>query len=330
VYIVLAQVFGWYKTCYCMTSVWAGGGGYLDFSQQDVSNNKAWVLIWWSTGTVLTASVMALSMFYITVEWCQQSFLSTEDYGEAMKGLRMTRRYRSATFFVRRAARAVLWATLDQVERLAIMVGVIRKKRKTLLWTKKHTWSPDISDQPPMTSGRGQQNTSPSIELTDYDATHAQPQDTPAMPHSLFPPAINTRRPRNDSDAPLNPLNSGDRPRNTSDASFSPFSPPRPPRPSNESSAPLLQRPAQAHQYGEAEARTSSEAGRVSFQTPFIDHATPIHQEGWLGTESAVQSRQGYRRANSDPGLLPDFGGDMGQGGLGLRFDNIDLERGDS
>jgi hypothetical protein len=27
----MAQVFGWYKTCDCMTSNWAWGGGYLDF-----------------------------------------------------------------------------------------------------------------------------------------------------------------------------------------------------------------------------------------------------------------------------------------------------------
>jgi hypothetical protein len=252
---------------------------------------------------------MGLSMFYITVEWCQQSFLSTEDYTNAMKGLHMTRKYRSATFFVRRASRAVLWATLDQLERLAMAAEVIRKEQRTLLWTKEHTWNPEIPDRS-TTPTRRQHITSPSIELTDFDATRTQGQDTtPAIAHSLFPPAINTRRPRNASDASLSPLD--------------PLS--TPPRPSNESSAPLLpQRPAQAHRYGETEGRTSSEAGRVSFDTPFIEHG----QGSWLETESAVQSRQGYRRANSDPGLLPEFSGDMGQGGWGLRFDEGDLERG--
>jgi hypothetical protein len=308
IYIVCAQVFGWYKTCYCVSSIWAGGGGYLDFSQQDVSNSKDWVLVWWTTGTVLTASVLALSMFYITVEWCQQSFLSTEDYSEAMTGLRMTRRYRSVTFFVRRISRAVLWATLDQLEFLAIIAGVIKKRQKTLLWTKNHTWKPDIPRATAPTT-RNEHPLSPSIELTDYDATHAQVQDTPAMAHSLFPPT---------------------RPRNESDASLSPFDSPNRPRASNESSAPLMQRLSQAYQYGETEGRPSGE-GRVSFETPFLAQEAAVGREKrWLGTEDTVFSRQGYRRANSDPGSLPDFGGDMGQGGLGLRFDNVDLERGSS
>lgn len=30
-YIVLAQTFGWYRTCECQASVWGGGGGYIDF-----------------------------------------------------------------------------------------------------------------------------------------------------------------------------------------------------------------------------------------------------------------------------------------------------------
>jgi hypothetical protein len=64
---VLAQTFGWYKTCECITSTWAGAGGYLDFSVQDISNSS-WVLVYWTTGTVISGLVMILAMFYITVE----------------------------------------------------------------------------------------------------------------------------------------------------------------------------------------------------------------------------------------------------------------------
>jgi hypothetical protein len=272
-----------------MTSIWAGGGGYLDFNQQDVSNNKGWVLVWWSTGTVLTASVMALSMFYITVEWCQQSFLSTEDYGEAMKGLHMTRNYRSLTFFMRRISRAVLWATLDQLERLAKRTGVIRKRQNTLLWTKEHTWDPDIPRTATSTR-HDQHNASPATELTTTATT-------PAMPHSVFPPTINIR---DESDDPLPSSSLLSRP-----------------RPSDESSAPLIPRPSHA---GEAGGRKSSNDGRVSFETPFLEH-----EPRWRDT---TYNRPSHERGNSDAGLLPNFGGDMGQGGLGLRFDDIDVERG--
>jgi hypothetical protein len=38
-YIVLAQTFGWYRSCRCMSSVWGGGGGYIDF--EDITYYKA-------------------------------------------------------------------------------------------------------------------------------------------------------------------------------------------------------------------------------------------------------------------------------------------------
>jgi hypothetical protein len=67
VYIVAAQTIGWYKTCNCTTSTWGGGGGYLDFRMQGrvETDWSEWV---WVTGTVMASLVMALSMFYITVE----------------------------------------------------------------------------------------------------------------------------------------------------------------------------------------------------------------------------------------------------------------------
>ncbi|KAF1839412.1 hypothetical protein BDW02DRAFT_151108 [Decorospora gaudefroyi] len=248
IYIVLAQVFGWYRTCHCVTSSWAGGGGYLDFSQQDTSTSK-WVLWYWTAGTVLTALIMGLSMFYITVEWCQQSFLSTEDYHDAMAGLSMTRAYRSATLFARRISRAVSYATLGPLEKVALRVGLIRKPQKTLAWTREHTWNPDIP--PTSATSRNHALFSPSIELTDYDAAAAaaprQVRSPATTPLSYFPSATASPRIRNGSDASLG----------AADPLLNPLSPPRG---SEDSAAPLIQRPSRAHQM-------DSEDGRVSFET---------------------------------------------------------------
>jgi len=44
---------------------------------------------------------------------------------------------------------------------------------------------------------------------------------------------------------------------------------------------------------------------------------------GWLGLGTTVQSRQGYRRANSDPGSSPiDIVAQAGGSGLGIDLDN--------
>ncbi|KAL1798543.1 hypothetical protein ACET3X_002580 [Alternaria dauci] len=279
IYIVMAQVFGWYKTCECMTSNWSWGGGYLDFNQ----SNSLWVAWCWISGTVLTATVMSLSMFYITVEWCQQSFLSTEDYDDAMKGLRMTRAYRSWTLFARYTSRA----SLAQLEKLALAVGLIKKRKETLMWTRHHTWDPDVPRQT-FPSERGHFRAAPSIELTPYENDGASNAvfETPAMAHSLFPPAITPRRTRNESDASLDPLDL-----------------PSWPRTSGDSSTPLIQRPSQVYQQNEADGAMSGEERRSS-ETPCLE-PEPVrgNAQTWPNLQDAVQNRQGYHRAHSDQGF---------------------------
>ncbi|KAJ4321392.1 hypothetical protein N0V94_002929 [Neodidymelliopsis sp. IMI 364377] len=203
VYIVLAQTFGWYKTCNCVTSNWGGGGGYLDFAVQDTSNSK-WVLYYWTAGTTLTAFVMGLAMFYITVEWCQQAFLSTEDYEDAMQGLRVTRSYRQYTYYVRIVSRLIAKVTLDPLEWLAWNVGLIKTPQKTLFWTKSHNWNPSLLR--PAATAVPRHVATPSFELTDFSNVPLygpQAQETPALAHSLFPPAIPMGHRRTESDASL-------------------------------------------------------------------------------------------------------------------------------
>ncbi|KAL1612211.1 hypothetical protein SLS60_000435 [Paraconiothyrium brasiliense] len=335
VYIVVAQTWGFYKTCDCVTSTWGGGGGYLDFGVQDVASK--WVEPYWLTGTLVTSTVMGLSMFYITVEWCQQSFLSTEDYEDARQGLRMTRIYRNWTFFFRRLSRLLSRFTFDPLERLAVAIGLIKHPQKTLLWTKVHTHDPDIPIPGPSTP---RPHGNPSIELSDFstamvrdDSQHSHhAYETPAMAHSLFPPAIPQRRPRQDSDSSAarpSPSLLGQRYGSPSESLSK-----RPSHDSSLSMSPLLQRPLEAHHQRERAGSANStipdhddrrssgeEYGlasptspvRVGEQSPFLE----------MGIGGMVQSRQGYVRANSDPGSPP------GVDALGIwQGGDVDLERG--
>jgi hypothetical protein len=312
IYIVLAQTFGVYRNCNCMTSTWGGGGGYLDFSVQDSSNSK-WVLYYWVAGTVLTSLVMGLSMFYITVEWCQQSFLSTEHYSDAMKGLQMVRQYRHWTWIFRVVSRKLSKITLDPLEKLAEIIGLIKRRQKTLLWTRTHEWDPDVPGHRNSVS-LPRHRVSPSIELQDYSSQphdESAVHDTPAMAHSLFPPAIPRRRPRNESDN----------------------SPPPPlfhPRMSNESSVkPLVRRPVEAN-YVHERLSLSDDERRSSGEyllSPMSPPADSSLSRPLLGFESSLQIRQGYRRASSDPGSPPDLSTVL-PGALGIHVSHEDLERG--
>lgn len=349
VYIVVAQTWGFYKTCDCVTSGWGGGGGYLDFGVQDIASH--WVEAYWLTGTLLTSSVLGLSMFYITVEWCQQSFLSTEDYEDARQGLRMTRIYRHWTFSVRRLSRLLSRFTFDPMERLAVAIGVLKRPQKTLLWTKTHTHDPDVPifDNPPR-----RHHGNPSIELSDFstamhrdDSQQSHHQyETPAMAHSLFPPAIPKWRPRLDSDSSAAAARNSPSFLNSSPGSGYGSSSPSvslPHRPSNDSSiSPLLQHPAEAHHQraraGSATSNTEEEwrsSGedhtygysspvspvRVGESSPFLGMGAAMGGRGGGPESGGVQIRQGYARANSDPGIPP------GMEGLGLV--GVDLERGE-
>ena len=299
----MAQVTGLYRTCDCVTSNWAGGGGYLDFSQQFTSNGYG-IAITWKSGTALTASVMGLAMFYITVEWCQQSHLSTEDYQDAMRGLRWTRKYRLWTMHARRMSRG----TLTRLGKLAFaigkminMIGPDEKPRKTLMWTRDTTKEPVLS-RADSAYARNDNHRHPtfSFELTRNNAgTHNAVLGTPATAHSSSSPAITPHGIHNESDAPVVPLGVLSVPRISDD-----------------SSTPLMRTASQEHQQHEVEDPMSNEEHgneeHSNEETPFFEQGRMrTSTRTWPNPPNPLQNRRGYRRAKSDPELSHD-GGNVG------------------
>lgn len=253
---------------------------------------------------------MSLAMFYITVEWCQQSFLSTENYEDAMHGLKMTRSYRKCTYFTRVVARFITKFTLDPLEWLAWTAGLIPTQQQTLLWTKHHNWNPVV----PQATPAPRHVATPSFELSDFSdvpLAGSRSQETPALAHSLFPPVISTSNSRAESNTSLH----------------TPYRPEYEYRISNESFSPLIQRPSQAHHVDHRSDSVSSDERRFSGE-----HISPSDVEapfsGWLGLSAALQPRHAYRRANSDPGSPPFDLPQPNQDGLGIQMKDTDLERG--
>lgn len=91
-YITLAQTFGAYRTCECITTSW-GRKNYLDLTQIDMTPSTL-IRMHWITGTALSVSAMGLALGYVVVQWCLQSHLSTRDLEEAATGLRRARTFR--------------------------------------------------------------------------------------------------------------------------------------------------------------------------------------------------------------------------------------------
>ncbi|OCK77644.1 hypothetical protein K432DRAFT_407131 [Lepidopterella palustris CBS 459.81] len=139
IYIVLAQTFGFYHNCSCSCSIWGGGGGYLDFTQADVTNSP-WVRYYWTGGTVLASGTMGIGMIYVVIEWCLQSHLSTENYASAQRGLRRTRRYRYITYPIRFLLRWIISKTLALFALICKLFSKSYTPNQSLLWTKETTY----------------------------------------------------------------------------------------------------------------------------------------------------------------------------------------------
>lgn len=68
-YVTLAQTFGAYVNCTCMSSTWAGYGGYIDFTQYSTTNSP-WVKFYWTAGTAVSTAILTVAMVYIVAEVC--------------------------------------------------------------------------------------------------------------------------------------------------------------------------------------------------------------------------------------------------------------------
>lgn len=212
--------------------------------------------------------------------------MSTESYENAKNGLKWTRRYKSRTFFFRRASRWLLKHILGRLETLAVKIGVVRKQN-TLLWTRVCSKGKAPSLSP--SSGHPHPSTPfPTIELEEWaPSPHPSPHGaSPTAPDS-GPRASYIPRSRAGSDLSLCPPSAS--------------SPGR--RISNESSLPLLPPPPAAY----APRRHSNEGcrspkARVSFED------TALYEPGQgscLDLRAASHSGQGYRRINSEPEIPP-------------------------
>lgn len=183
-YLILAQTFGAFVTCACQSSIWASGGGYLDFASWDYTSNPD-VARYWVIGTSVTCVVMGLGMLYVCVEWCLQAHLSTEDYEAAMRGMRHARIFRRATFRARYPASLAALGINHLMRRLGLRKSA---KKKSLVWTTHSHYTPGMA-RTIMTMGHEMQQL-PFIEPARKDdekgyTTEIGAVETPELAHII-------------------------------------------------------------------------------------------------------------------------------------------------
>ncbi|KAL2222353.1 hypothetical protein M432DRAFT_588227 [Thermoascus aurantiacus ATCC 26904] len=199
-YIVMAQTVGYYRSCSCVTSVWGNSGGYLDFSQSDVTNSP-WVKWYWTTGTILAVSVTGIAMVYVVAEWCLQSHLSTDDYNSARSGVRSVRRFRRLMLPVRNALHAVIAPLAAVWSRIEGLLGLSCRPQKSILWTKEITYLYSTTLKPAHHPADSANLTppNPQVELQDYDSFKST--TLPSRQHRDAFSRSHYYQPRRDSDS---------------------------------------------------------------------------------------------------------------------------------
>jgi hypothetical protein len=130
-YIVIAEATGIYNNCWCLT--W---GGWFNFQTTNYWNAPG-VEGHWITALCLSLIIMVLGFAFIIAEWCTQSYMATDNYEKAMKGLARTRTWKWFTSPIR-----------DAVDFFIIQIKLlIGRERKSLVWKKHHRQEPDVSVQ---------------------------------------------------------------------------------------------------------------------------------------------------------------------------------------
>jgi hypothetical protein len=99
---VIAQTFGFYQTCFCLSAGFDRRGGYIQFD--DVENNTSdTIFAVWRISVGVAGSILLGSLAYFVIEWLEQGHLNIFDYENAQKGLLWSRRFkrvRGWLFFV--------------------------------------------------------------------------------------------------------------------------------------------------------------------------------------------------------------------------------------
>lgn len=140
--------------------------GYIDFESSELYREHG-VYYYWGSGTALTCSVLTVSLFFIVVEYCTQSHLSTESYESASHGLWAVRKYKKYTYYFRRVPDYFI----DVVKRIfhQLLGNRVRGGRRSLVWRstvhRHHPPPPRLVIGRPA-AGNGDDGDSENIPLT--------------------------------------------------------------------------------------------------------------------------------------------------------------------
>jgi hypothetical protein len=89
----LAQTFGFYQTCFCLSTRFDGRLGYIQFDNVE-SNHSDLTITVWSVSAGVAGTILLTSLVYFVIEWLEQCHINTFDVANAQRGLLWSRRFK--------------------------------------------------------------------------------------------------------------------------------------------------------------------------------------------------------------------------------------------
>lgn len=89
----IAQTFGFYQTCFCLSTRFDGKLGYIQFDNVETNHSDLTITVW-SVSAAVAGTILLTSLAYFVIEWLEQCHMNTFDIVNAQKGLLWSRRFK--------------------------------------------------------------------------------------------------------------------------------------------------------------------------------------------------------------------------------------------
>lgn len=89
----IAQTFGFYQTCFCLSTRFDGKLGYIQFDNVEINHSDLTITVW-SVSAGVAGTILLTSLAYFVTEWLEQCHMNTYDTTNAQKGLLWSRRFK--------------------------------------------------------------------------------------------------------------------------------------------------------------------------------------------------------------------------------------------
>lgn len=126
----IAQTFGFYQTCFCLSTRFDGKLGYILFGNVEVNHSDLTITVW-SVSAGVAGSILLISLAYFVIEWLEQCHIHTYDLTNAQRGLLWARRFKKVRgwlFF------GPLLPVTGLIRLYRVIVSGEHARRKRMVW----------------------------------------------------------------------------------------------------------------------------------------------------------------------------------------------------